>query len=64
MSAVKVLFSRNAKPTMLELDMASKENFLDYLTQFIFLIMKLLPGSVVLIATDMCAKSPITGEWI
>ena len=64
MSAVKVLFSRNAKPAMLELDMASKENFLDYLTQFIFLIMKLLPGSVVLVATDMCTKRPVTGEWI
>ena len=52
------------EPGMLGLGMASNENFLPYSTQFIFLIIKLVPGNVVMVATDMCGKSPITGEWI
>ena len=49
---------------MFGLDMVSKENFLAYSTQFIFLVMRLVPGNVVMVAIDMCRKSPITGEWI
>ena len=60
----KVFFSTIAKPGMLGLGMAPKENFLAYSTQFIFLMIRLVPGNVVLVAIDMCGKSPITGEWI
>ena len=56
-------FSTIAKPGMFGLDIASKENFLAYSTQFIFLIIRLVPGNVVMVAIDMCGKSPITGEW-
>ena len=35
-----------------------------YTTQFVFLIIRLVPGNVVMVAIDMCGKSPITGEWI
>ena len=45
--------------------MAPKEGFLACSTQFIFLIIKLVPGNVVVIvAIDMCGKIPITREWI
>ena len=60
----KVLFSTIAKPGMFGLDMVPKEDFLAYSTQFIFLIIRLLPGNVAMVAIDMCGKSPITGEWI
>ena len=60
----KVLFSTIAKPGMFGLDIVSKENFLAYSTQFIFLVIRLVPGNVVMVAIDMCGKSPITGEWI
>ena len=33
-------------------------------TQFVILIIRLVPGNVVMVAIDMCGKSPITGEWI
>ena len=49
---------------MFGLDIASKENFLAYSTQFIFSIIRLVPGNVVMVAIDMYGKSPITGEWI
>ena len=49
---------------MLGLGMVPKEVFLAYSTQFIFLIMRLVPGNVVMVATDMCGKIPIMGEWI
>ena len=58
----KVLFRTIAKSGMFGLDIASKENFLAYSTQFIFLIIRLVPGNVVMVAIDMCGKSPITGE--
>ena len=57
----KVLFSRNVKPWMFGLGIAPKETFLMYSTQFVFLIIRLVPGNVVLVAIDMCGKSPITG---
>ena len=37
---------------------------LAYSTQFVFLTIRLVPGNVVMVAIDMCGKSPITGEWI
>ena len=60
----KVLFSRNFKPGMFGLGIAPKETFLAYSTQFMFSIIRLVPGNVVIVSTDMCGKSPITGEWI
>ena len=60
----KVLFSRNVKPGMFGLGMEPKENFLAYSTQLVFLTIRLEPGNVVVVAIDMCAKSPITWEWI
>ena len=59
----KVLFS-TAEPGMFGLSMVPKENFLVYSTQFILLIIRLVPGNVVMVATDMCGKTPIMGEWI
>ena len=44
--------------------MASKKGFLAYSTQFIFLIIRLVPGNVVMVAIDMCGKSTITRECI
>ena len=49
---------------MFRLDIAPKEIFLAYSTQFFFLTKKLVPGNVVMVAIDMCGKSPIMGEWI
>ena len=40
------------------------ENFLAYSVQFIFLIIRLAPWNVVMVAIDMCGKSPITREWV
>ena len=60
----KVLFSTIAKPGMFRLDMVPKEGVLIYSTQFIFLIIRLVPGNVVMVTIDMCGKSLITGEWI
>ena len=48
---------------MFELGIAPEENFLAYSTQFIFLITRLVPGKVVMVAIDMCGKSPITEDW-
>ena len=58
------MFGTIAKPRMLGLDIVPKENFLVYSTQFIFLVIILVPGNVVMVTVDMCGKSPITGEWI
>ena len=60
----KVLFSTIAEPGMFRLGMVPKEVFLVYSTQFIFLIIRLVPGNVVMVAIDMCRKSPIMVEWI
>ena len=49
---------------MFGLDIAPKENFFAYSTQFIFLIRRLEPGKVVMVAIDIGGKNPITGEWI
>ena len=49
---------------MFRLDVVSKENFLAYSTQFTFLVIRLVPGNVVMVGIDMCEKSPITGERI
>ena len=58
------MFSRNVKPGLFGLGIVPKETFLTYSTQFVFLIIRLVPGNVVMLAIDMCGKSPITGEWI
>ena len=42
---VKVLFSTIAKPGMFGLVMVPKEGFLAYSTQFIFLIIRFVPGN-------------------
>ena len=60
----KVLFSRNAKPGMFGLGIVLKEIFIAYSTQFVFLAVRLAHGNVVIVALDMCGKSPITGEWM
>ena len=49
---------------MFGLGIAPKEIFLAYSTQFVFSTIRLVPGNVVMVAIDMCGKSPITGEWI
>ena len=51
------MFSTIAKSGMFGLGMASKYNFLVYSTRFIFLIIRLVPGNVVMVAIDMCGKS-------
>ena len=53
----KVLFRTIAKPGIFLLGMTLKENFLSYSTQFIFLITRLLPRNVVIVAIDICGKS-------
>ena len=58
------MFSTIAKLGMFGLGMVPKESFLAYSTQFIFLIIRLVPGNMVTAAIEMCGKSPITGEWI
>ena len=60
----KVLFNIIAKPGMFGLGIALKENFLAYSAQFIFLIIRLVPTNVVMVAIGMCGKSLIMGEWI
>ena len=58
------MFSIIAELGMFGLGMVPKEVFLSYSTEFIFLIIRLVPGNVVMAAIDMCGKSPITWEWI
>ena len=60
----KMLFSRNIKPGMLGLGIASKKTFLSYSTQFVLLLIRLVPENVVLVTIDMCRISPITSDWI
>ena len=50
------MFSRNIKPGILGLGIASKEIFLVYSTQFVFSTVRLVPGNVVMVAIDMCGK--------
>ena len=57
----KVFFGTIAKPGMLGLDIVSKENFMAYSAQYIFLIIRLIPGIVVMVAIDKCIKIPIMG---
>ena len=49
---------------MFGLAIVLKEIFIAYSTQFVFLAIRLAPGNVVIVALDMCGKSPITGEWM
>ena len=58
------LVSTIAKPRIFGIGMAPKENFAGYSTQLIFLIIRLVPGNVIMVAIDMCGKSSIKGEWI
>ena len=44
--------------------MVPNENFLAYLTQFVFLTIRLVPGNLIMVTIDMYRKSPNTGEWI
>ena len=53
-----------AKSWMFGLGMAPNKNSLAYSTQFIFLIIRILPGNVVMVAIDIGRKQPVTGEWI
>ena len=57
------MFSTIAELGMFGLGIVLREGFLAYSNQFIFLIIRLVPGNVVMVATDMCGKSAITGEW-
>ena len=41
---------------------ARKETFLAYSTQFVSLIIRLVPGNVVMVAIDMRGKSPSPGS--
>ena len=54
------MFSRNVKPGMFWLGIAPKATFLAYSTQFVILIIR--PENVVMVAINMCGKSPITGS--
>ena len=56
------MLSTVAKPGMFGLDIASKENFLSDSTQFIFFIIRLVPGNVVMVDIDMCGKPPTRGS--
>ena len=58
------MFSTIVEPGMFRLGMVPKEVFLAYSTQFIFWIIRLVLGNMVMVATDMCVKSPFSGEWI
>ena len=58
------MFSTIAKPGMFGLGMVPNEGFVAYSAQFIFLIIRLVSGNVVIVAIDMCGKIPIIGEWI
>ena len=49
---------------MFRLGIASKETFLAYSTHFVFLTIRFVPGNVVIVAINMCGKSPTTEEWI
>ena len=60
----KILFGTIAKPGMFGLSIVSKENYLTYSTQFIFFMIRLVRGNVVVVAIDICGKSSITREWI
>ena len=42
--------------------MTLKANFLAYSTQFIFLIMRLVTGNVMMVAIDMLGKITIRGD--
>lgn len=59
-----VLFRRDVKFGMFGLVIAPKENFLVYSTQFVFLIKRVVPGHVVVVAIDVCGKSPTAGKRI
>ena len=49
---------------MFRLGVAPKETFLAYSTHFVFLTIRLVPGTVVMVAINMCGKSLTTEEWI
>ena len=58
------MFSRNVKRGMFGLGIGTKETFLAYSTQFVFLKIRTVPGNIVMVAIDMCGKIPITAKWI
>ena len=58
------MFSRNVKPGMFGLGIEPKEIFLAYSTQFVFSTIRLVLGKVVMVAIDMCRKSPIPGKHV
>ena len=51
------MFSRNVKSGMFGLGIAPKETFLAYSTQFVFLIIRLVPGNMIMVSIDMCGKA-------
>ena len=42
--------------------MTLKKNFFTYSIQFIFMIIRVVLGNVVMVAIGMCGKGPIPGE--
>ena len=56
------MFSTIAEPGMFGLGMVPREGFLAYSTQFIFLIIRLVPGNVVMVVIDMCGKALSRGS--
>ena len=61
---LSILFFLIAIAGMLGLGMEPNEGFFTYSSQFIFLIMILVPGNMVMVAIDICGKSSTTGEGI
>ena len=49
---------------MFGLGIVPKEIFLAFSTQFVFPTIRLVSGNEVMVAIDMCEKSPIMGDWI
>ena len=58
------MFSTVPKPEMFGIGMVPKETFLTNSTQFIVLIISLVPGNVIMVVIGMCGKNPITRWWI
>ena len=52
----EILLCTITKPGKFRPGMVRKEGFHAYSMQFIFLIIRLVPGNVVLVAIDMCGK--------
>ena len=58
------MFNRIVKSEMFGLGIASKENFVAYSAQFVFLIIRHVPEIMVMVAIDTFKKSPMLGHCI